>query len=315
MAGLADTLRHKRLLIVTGKGGVGKTTVTVALGLAAAELGLRTIVAELSGQSRVAHILARRAAGMKAIELSPRLKSISIDPHAALREYLHLQLGPLGTALMASRTLEYLTAATPGLSELVSIGKVWELVHGRRRPRKAGDTYDLVLVDGPSSGQCLALLSSPATFAEIARVGPVASQARAIASMLVTAQETGTLITTLAEELSVSETLMLCEQLEHHLGMAVDGVFVNRMYPRRFNDEDARALARALDVTPDLLGRTALRAALSEHARREGQDEQLARLSTVKSRHLTLEVPQLPGRALDRAALARLGKQLLEAEQ
>lgn len=300
---------------MTGKGGVGKTTMTVALGLAAAELGLRTVVAELSGQSRVPHILARRAAGMKAIELSPRLESISIDPHAALREYLRLQLGPLGTALMASRTLEYLTAATPGLGELVSIGKVWELVHGGRRTRRGEDAYDLVLVDGPSSGQCLALLSAPTTFAEIARVGPVASQARAIATMLVTEQETGVLIATLAEELSVSETLMLCEQLEHHLGMAVDGVLVNRVYPRRFDDEDARALAGALDATPDLLGRTALRAALSEHARRAGQDEQLARLSGVSRTHRTLEVPLLAGRTPDRAALARLGRQLLGDER
>ncbi len=311
MAGLGETLRRKRLLIVTGKGGAGKSTIAAALGLAAAGLGLHTIVAELSGQSRIARSLGRRGAGMHEVELAPRLMSISIDPREALREYLRLQLGALGTALMASRTVGYLTAATPGLGELVTIGKIWELARRERRTGRA-QGYDLVIVDGPSSGQCLALLRSPATFAGIARAGPVAGQARAIARMLAASEVTGVLIAALAEELAVSETIMLCEQLERSPGMAIDGVLANRVYPRRFDDEDAHELARALDSTPDLPCRTALRAALSQHVRREAQEQQLARLSAATKGHGALELPLLPGRPPNRAALETLGERLVE---
>lgn len=311
-AGLGDVLGHKRLLFVTGKGGAGKSTIAAALGIAAAKRGLRTVVAEVSGQSRIARILGRRGAGMKEVELGAGLMSISIDPREALREYLRLQLGPLGSALVASRAFGYLAAAAPGLSELVTIGKIWELAQDRRRSRGAA-SYDLVVVDGPSSGQCLALLRSPATFAEIARAGPVGRQARAIADTLAAPDLTGVLIVTLAEELAVRETLILREQLARSPGTAVDRVLVNRVYPRRFDDEEARLIALALDTAPDLLRRTALRAALSQHMRREGQEEQLAHLAAGTGES-ALQLPLLPAGPLNRAALDALGERLVTGQ-
>lgn len=309
----AEALRHKRLLIVTGKGGAGKSTIAAALGLAAAGLGRRTIVVELAGQSRIARSFGRNGGVMAEVELSPRLMSISIDPRAALREYLHLQLGPLGAGLMASRSIGYLTAAAPGLSELVTIGKIWELAQPRRRTRRAG-SYDLVIVDGPASGQCLAMLRAPTTFAQIARAGPVASQARAIAATLAAAESTGVLIATLAEELAVGETIMLCEQLERSPTMAIDAVLANRVYRRRFEVREVSRIETNLDTAPDLLSRTALRAALSQHARREGQQQQLDRLSAGTGRR-ALELPLLPGRPPDRAALELLGERLAGVER
>src|SRR5829696_2988319 len=133
MEGLLD----KRLLFVTGKGGVGKSTVAAALGLVAARRGLRTIVAEIAGQDRLARALARDGAGggFEETELAPGLSTISIDPQHALNEYLRLQMParPMADLLTSSRMFQYFTAATPGMRELVTIGKVWELAQLERR--------------------------------------------------------------------------------------------------------------------------------------------------------------------------------------
>ncbi|MBA2638213.1 MAG: anion-transporting ATPase, partial [Solirubrobacterales bacterium] len=118
----------KRLLIVTGKGGVGKTTVAGALGLVAARAGRRTIVAEVARRTDVAGAFGTATGSSQERELAPGLFHISIDPQDALEEYLRDQLpGPLAEALAASRAFTLLAAATPGLRELLTVGKLWEL--------------------------------------------------------------------------------------------------------------------------------------------------------------------------------------------
>jgi anion-transporting ArsA/GET3 family ATPase len=132
-------LLDKRLIFVTGKGGVGKSTVAITLGLLAARRGLRTIVAEVARQDRVAHAFGHDDSHFREVELAPSLFTISIDPQQALEEYLAFQLRikPLADLLSSSRMFQYFAAATPGLSELVTIGKVWELAQLERRTRGA----------------------------------------------------------------------------------------------------------------------------------------------------------------------------------
>ena len=128
-------LLDKRLLFVTGKGGVGKSTVAAALGMVAARRGLRTIVAEVSRQDRVARAFDRESGEFSEVEIAPGLFTISIDPEHALEEYLLVQIKikPLADLLGSSRMFQYFAAATPGLREMVTIGKVWELAQDERR--------------------------------------------------------------------------------------------------------------------------------------------------------------------------------------
>jgi anion-transporting ArsA/GET3 family ATPase len=269
-------LLDKRLIFVTGKGGVGKSTVAAALGILGARHGLRTMVAELSSQQRVQGLFDRYGEQFEEVQLAPRLFSISIDPEHAMDEYLRVKVGVLGHALAGSRLFQAFAMATPGMRELLSIGKVWELAQLHRRSRGASP-YDLVIVDAPATGHGLGLLRTPRTFADIARVGPIAHQGRQIADTLADRDFTGVVAVATAEEMPVNETLTLCQAVEEDQ-LALDLVVLNGLYPVRFEPGEVDQLADALERSRSPLSRSALRAALAEQARAETQRDQQARL-------------------------------------
>jgi anion-transporting ArsA/GET3 family ATPase len=274
VSGLLD----RRLIFVTGKGGVGKSTVASALGLLAARRGLRTIVAELQSQERLQQAFEHRGDRFVEVELAPRLFTISIDPQHAMEEYLEVKAGPVGHALGSSRLFHVFAMATPGMRELLSMGKVWELAQLQRRTRGAAP-YDLVIVDAPATGHGVGLLRTPKTFADIARVGPIAHQGRTIAQTIADRQFTAVIAVATPEEMPVSETLTLRDALAREQ-LDLDAVIVNAVYPSRFDSDQIMRVERALEDSPSPLARGALRAALSEHARGETQRSQLARLRT-----------------------------------
>jgi len=269
-------LLDKRLIFVTGKGGVGKSTVAAALGVLAAREGKRTVIAELSSQERVPSLFGRAGRQFEEVEVAPDLFTISIDPEHAMDEYLRVKVGPLGHALGSSRLFQAFAMATPGMRELLSIGKVWELAQLHRRTHGA-DPYDLVIVDAPATGHGVGLLRTPRTFADIARVGPIAHQGRTIADTIADRGFTGVVAVATPEEIPVNETVSLCDALEHD-EVAVDLVILNAVYPMRFDEREVRELSDALQRSRSRLSRSALRAALAEHARAETQREQRARL-------------------------------------
>jgi len=271
-------LFDKRLVFVTGKGGVGKSTVSIALGMAAARMGKRTIVCEVSSQEKASSVFKVGSVGFNEVKVDENLWAISIDPDESLREYLLLQLKvrAMRDLLMRSRIFNYLAAATPGLKELVTIGKVWELAQDDRRVKKAG-TYDLVIVDAPATGHGVGFLQTPKTFAGIARVGPIHSQATTLDDYITNHDATGVAIVALPEEMPVNETAFLERQLTGEVGVAVDRVYMNAMYPERFSANEASVLGRVLELTEGTAN-AAVRAALSQQRRQTSQIEQLERL-------------------------------------
>ena len=268
-----EPLLERTLLYVTGKGGVGKTTVAAALGLAAAERGRRTIVCEVAEQDRVSRAFAREGVQREQeIELAENLWAITIDPNAALREWLGRQLGgPALRLISGSSAFQHFVAAAPGAKELITIAKVWELAQLERWDAH-NRTYDLVIVDAPASGHGLAMLTAPKTFGEIARVGPIRRQAFKIRDMLVDPRRTGYVAVALPEEMPVNETLELDDRLHAAIGMGLDAIVVNGVHPARFSGKEADELRAHAD------GSAAVRAALTEHERGRIQRSQLRRL-------------------------------------
>ncbi|MCW3015807.1 MAG: ArsA family ATPase [Solirubrobacterales bacterium] len=319
-------LYAKRLLVVTGKGGVGKTTVAAALGKVAASRGLRTIVAEVAARDDAAHSLGARtrtdpsrpAVVFEETCVSERLHHISIDPQRAMEEYLvdQLPVRALADALVASRLFQYLAAATPGMRELLTVGKVWELAQAQRRTPGA-QPYDLVILDAPATGHGLALLRAPRTFADTARVGPIARQGRTIDRMLSDPTSTGVLAVTTPEETPVSETLVLRAALREQTGLELDAVIVNQMMPERLNATETLAVGTAL-TTAGAAGsvcvphrRTALHAAQAQQTRFHAQRAQLQRLRRGLDGEVPVTtLPTLVAGTLGDAQLAVLARKL-----
>jgi anion-transporting ArsA/GET3 family ATPase len=283
---VADLL-DKRLVIVTGKGGVGKSTVALAIGMAAAESGKRTIVCEVAAQEGISRRFHHAEVGFHEVEMAENLWAISIDPDESMREYVLLQLKVRAARdlLFRSKVFGYLAAATPGLRELVTIGKIWELAQGKRRV-KGGRNYDLVVVDAPATGQGIGFLQTPRTFANVARVGPMASQAETLDAFLTNHRRTGVAIVSLPEEMPVNETAMLEREVSESVGASVDRIYMNGLYPDRFTaDEAVRLSAAAEEASGET--RAALLEALGERHRARAQGEQLARLAELTEAPIT----------------------------
>jgi len=269
-------LLTRQLLFITGKGGVGKTTVAAALGLAAARAGRRTIVCEVGAQQRLPTLFRAKGGGQGVeVELSEGLWGTSIDPQKALEEWLGRQLGSkqLVSVLARSNAFQYFVAAAPGARELVTITKAWELAQAKRWD-KAAQGYDLVIVDAPASGHGLGMLSTPKTFADIARVGPIAGQASRVRAFLENARCSGYLAVSLPGEMPVAETLELEAQLAKNLGRPLEAIVVNAVLPRRFSVDELESVAAADGAVPA----AALHAARTQAARVKVQQNQLKRL-------------------------------------
>ena len=261
------------LLVVTGKGGVGKTTVSTALGVAAARRGLRVIVAEVAARDDVTRTLGGELELRdQEVELAYGVHHTSIEPEAAMREYLIDQLPSrtLAGLLTDSRIFAALAAAAPGLRELLTIGKVWELAQEDRRTPGARP-YDLVILDAPATGHGVAVLSAPHTFAGTARVGRIARQAEKIDALVTNAQRTAVVAVARPEELPVNETLQLRGALEREVGLTLTLVVANRVTPARFSAAEARSVAGCGEGP-------VVRTVLRSHRRARAQRAQVARL-------------------------------------
>ncbi len=289
MASLLD----RKLLFVTGKGGVGKTTMSCAIALLGAREGRRTVVVEVGEQSRLPALFGVEppAPGMVA-ELGDGVSSISIDPDRALLEWLQALGGRIpGRVLASSSTFSYFAAAAPGAKELVSMVRIWQLT-GSAPKRRGG--YDLVVVDAPATGHALGMLGSPGTFGAIARIGPIASQTRQLLELLKDERRTGYVGVALGTEMAVTEAIELQDGLERELQRELSAVIVNSLLPRRFSAremEQIEALAGAGNGTRRWssgaaerrssrgeLREAALQAARAVHDRARFQHNQLARL-------------------------------------
>ncbi|HEV2811965.1 MAG TPA: ArsA-related P-loop ATPase [Solirubrobacteraceae bacterium] len=306
------SLLDRQMLFVTGKGGVGKTTVAAALALAAAESGKKTIVAEVGGAARAARLLGGSpGAPGEERQVGERLWTHTIEPYKVMEEWIAKILGSraLTGVLTRSNFFRAFADAAPGGMELGTVVKAWELA---QRPRwdKRARAYDLVIVDGPASGHAIGMLRTPGTFADIARVGPIATQSQRVREWLEDYRETAYVAVALPGELPVTETLEMGKRLRRSLGRRLETIVVNGVLPDRFTADDIEHVRKAAGRRKR--AKTVLTEVRQADGRAENQHEQLTRLESEADCPIH-ELPFLFSPALEPADVAGLAEVLAPA--
>lgn len=259
-------------MIVTGKGGTGKTSISAALAIAAANAGRRVLVAEVGRDEHVSRLLApgSGAAGYAGRELRRGVRVMRIDPFEALGEYLGLQL-KLRSAVdlvLRNKAFRQLMDAAPGWRELITLGKVWHLEqqqeHGRPR-------FDLIIVDAPATGHGLTFLDVPRVVVSAVQGGPLRRNAELVEEMIADGERTVLLPVARGEELPVRETVELVARVRRDLGIGVDRVVVNALvdapFPPGLDDLDQRLARLPADASFPGLPTPSVMAACAAHLR------------------------------------------------
>jgi anion-transporting ArsA/GET3 family ATPase len=240
---VAVELLDRKILFVTGKGGVGKTTIAASLALLAAQQGKRTLVGEVDAKGNLADFFEIGPTSFKEREVAPGLFAMSMDTEESLKEYLSLQLKiPLVARLgPLARTFDFVANAAPGVKEILTIGKfLWEV---RER------SYDLVVVDAVATGHITGQLAAPQAIQELVQVGLVRDQTGWMLDILGDAQQAGVVIVAAPEEMPVNETLELAERLTAETVVDLAAVVANRVLPELFGRGEEEVFERLDDPT------------------------------------------------------------------
>ncbi len=225
-------LLDRRLLFVTGKGGVGKSTVAAALALLSAQRGRRTLACEVDAKGDLAEFYETSQPGFSPERVQRNLWAMSMDTEASLREYLQLQLhipGITGIRPLA-RAFDFVATAAPGVREILTVGKVgWEVREGH---------YELVVVDAAATGHIVGQLTAPEAINQLVRVGQVRQQTGWLADLMADPATTGLVVVTTPEEMPVNETIDLVDRVRSETQIDVAAIVVNRVLPELFSGAD-----------------------------------------------------------------------------
>ncbi len=294
------------MLLVAGKGGVGKTTVACVLARLAARQGMRVLLAQVESRVDAGQLLGAGEVGPEIQEVEPGLSVVNMTPRTALREYglLIFRFRAVVRAVLENRTMRHFLRAIPGLDDYSMLGKAWyhttEVERGRSR-------FDLVVLDAPPTGQLIKILSVPRAIGRSVPDSMLSRDASVIQSFLTDSRRAAALLVTLAEELPVTETLEL-EAALAELGVHVAGVVANGLYP------GGRPPVGLEQVSAAAVEGAGLLAPLMEEARvfqrqREINEQHLGRLARATARPIA-RLPLLFTEALGSAQISDLAEML-----
>jgi anion-transporting ArsA/GET3 family ATPase len=273
---LLDELLSRRLVVLTGKGGVGKSTVGAALAVAARERGKRVLLVEVAAPVEAARLLGGPPSGGRETEALPGLFTVNLDPATVMDEYVRhvVRLEMLVRRVLGSPVYRRFFAAAPGLKELMVLGKIMVLEEARKRLSHEPQ-WDLVVVDAPATGHGLAFLKVPLAASAAVPVGPVGHNARRVLAMLRDPARTALVVVAIPEEMAVVEAVQFHRLAAGELGMEPAAIVLNGCHERRFTDEDEAEVLRLTaegaegHLAPGVPLKAALRAARRQIRRRK----------------------------------------------
>jgi anion-transporting ArsA/GET3 family ATPase len=232
---------EKRLVFFAGKGGVGRTTLSAAIGLAHARRGRRTLIVELGATEQVPALFGRKSSsGYGPTQIHPDLPLFSchVTPKSALEEYgmMKLKVKPLYKMVFENNPMQRMLEWVPGMNQLLMIGKIWYLEQERLPNHKPA--YDRIIVDAPATGHGISLLQLPSVILQQVKSGPFARDTRPIRQMLEDRTRTAVHLVSLPEELPTRESLELAARVKNDLNIKIENCFVNRVWPKPFSSRE-----------------------------------------------------------------------------
>jgi anion-transporting ArsA/GET3 family ATPase len=245
-----DDLLSKKLVVVTGKGGVGKTAVSLALSCLNAKRGRSPLYVTLNEVKRGSYFFGFDA-GVDSSEriLETGIKAVYIDPNLALREYIRerfVNLYPVYAAILKSKTLQTFFEAAPGLKELITIGKIWHLGTKGGEGRNSGPECDQVVFDAPSTGHAIPVLDLPSKVLQMVRGVAFKSHIEWVGGFLKDPEKTAVVVVSAPEEMVVGETLELIDAVQS-IGIAVLFAVVNKVYENPFTKHEEEIILKYND--------------------------------------------------------------------
>lgn len=240
---MEPALLDRRLVVVTGKGGTGKSTLSAALALSASRKGKKVLVCEVVARERVADFFGRPASGTQIRELLPNLYSVHVRPREAMREYalMIIKYETLYKLAFENPAARYFLAAAPSLAEIVMLGKVWW--HATRDIERGRPRWDLVILDAPATGHGLTFLTVPEVFLRLVQEGPLARDMRGMQSLLADPAKCSVCVVTLPEEMPANEAIELDRALRKH-GFPAGPLFLNGHVASRFSSPELLQVTR-----------------------------------------------------------------------
>ncbi len=236
----------RRLLWITGKGGVGKTTVALSLSLLAARMGKKVLLIEVSPTSRISRFMGVPEITYREREIMPGIFALNIIPKLAVEEYLKLQLKfkIIYNRVINNKLFRIFATALPGLDDLTTAGKIWYMEN--LKDRDGSPLFDVIIVDSPATGHCYNLLRVPQATIDTVKFGPIKNQTQPILDLFTDPQRTLVNVVTIPEEMPTSETIEFMDKIRA-ISMPVGVVFINGIYPEPMKDEEFSSIARRLE--------------------------------------------------------------------
>lgn len=277
--GSRSGLEHKRFVIVTGKGGVGKTTVCAAQALALAARGKRVLVAMCNAKERLSLMLGSKPIGPEVSLAAPNVWAVNIDPTRALEEYgrLVLKSRVLYSLLFDNKYVRSFFRMVPGMQEWTMLGKAWW--HTTELTEAGDPLYDVVILDAPATGHGLDMLRVPKVLLDIVPQGLLRRDAERAWHMFQDPAASSVVLVTLPEEMPTTETIELARALQEELGLPIGEVVVNGVLPPLFSTEERSALEAVRVESVESRADAAIVAGRRRAVRERVQAASLARLS------------------------------------
>jgi anion-transporting ArsA/GET3 family ATPase len=314
-------LTGRRLLIVTGKGGTGKSTLAAALGLLVARQGIDTVVVEVGDPPDLPRLFGsdpgqlEGEGGRIPVAVAPNLYTLRIVPEVALTEYLEIQLRvrTLVRLIVGNAGFRHLLDAAPGWRALITLGKLWHL-QTQVWTRDDGPRWPLLIMDAPSTGHGLSFLSVPKVVLDTVRLGPLRKHTEGVQDLLKDPSRTLVLPVTLPEELPVTETLDICSHVRE-LGLALGPLTANAVESApEIPDLDAvlHEIARNSRETeaPQVLAPDVIRICVEHRRRRAALQQGFLEKLRKESGAALLTLPYLSNGIEDTKGLAALAEEL-----